>query len=382
MTQATDERSRARAARARTGAARAGALPRGGRRRGLSRELLALGLAFGVCFVSPARAQLGVMAPPSARDERARPDRATTESEAHEPVRLGWGRVAAALAPDKPWILYAELAARLLVVSDEDPANDRSVSYRAVGYWSLLEWLHLVGQVGATQHFVRVEDESGVRLQDVFLGALASQRASVDVFGAPRSLSLVHRAGAYLPTSFDSQQRDLYTALEWVTLARLALLERLGVGARGVLQYRFHRYAEAGGPAGGTLPRLLGEARVFIDYSPLLSARHGRLTVGAEVYGSESVDYAARPQSALEQTRLPAGVDASRVDTTGASASEVFSSPGYGYELYVAYAPPTRGLLASLTFEQGSGLLRHGEPRLFLFHRDEASLTLSLSGTY
>jgi hypothetical protein len=300
---------------------------------------------------------------------------------------LGWGTARAGAR--KRWSVSGEAQLRMLLVSDSDPENDRSLSYRLQGGYELLDWLTLLARAGVDQGFVAEEGESGLGLQDTLLAALAGQTLSLTPLGWDRTLSLRHRLGLYLPTSRESRRQDLYAAPEWLTQARLELVPRVACGLRGVLQYRFHEYAEQSGPGGRTLPRFVVEGLVFIEYSPLVSASLGTLTLGADAYGYESVDYPARPQGSFDDVTLPDGVEVDPEATSGAQASDVYAAPHYGYDLYVNYVPPLAlggdgannfALTASLS--QGGNVLRNGEPRVFFFNRDETVLAFKIAARY
>lgn len=300
---------------------------------------------------------------------------------------LGWGT--ARVGERKRWSVSGEAQLRMLLVSDADPENDRSMSYRAQGGYELLDWLTVLARAGVEQRFVAEEGESGFGLQDTLLAALASQTVALAPIGWERTLSLRHRLGLYLPTSRESRRQDLYAAGEWLTQARIEPIARLACGLRGVLQYRFHEYAEQAGPGGRTLPRFVAEALAFVEYSPLVSASLGTLTLGADAYGYESVDYPARPQGSFDDVTLPDGVVVDPEATSGAQASDVYAAPNYGYDLYVNYVPPLAlggdgannfALTASLS--QGGNVLRNGEPRIFFFNRDETVLAFKIAARY
>jgi hypothetical protein len=299
---------------------------------------------------------------------------------------LGWGSAPA--HSRRRWSVSAEAQLRMLMVSDSDPANDRAMAYRLQGGYEVLDWLTLLARVGVDQRFVAPEGESGVRLQDTLLAALASQSVSLKPLGWERTLALRHRLGLYLPTSFESREQDLYAAPEWLTQARLEPIARIACGLRGVLQYRFHEYAEQAGPGGGTLPRFVAEALAFVEYTPLESRELGVLTVGADAYGYESVDYPAREQGGLAGVTLPQGVDLDPDATGGAEASDVYAAPHYGYDLYVNYVPPIAlgqgrdNFAFTASLEQGGNVLRNGEPRIFFFNRDETVLAFKVAARY
>ncbi|MET0409657.1 MAG: hypothetical protein ABW217_00105 [Polyangiaceae bacterium] len=352
-----------------------------------------LGVALLVALARSAAAQEPPAAAPAQVDTNASEATETAAGASAADVQtgpsLGWGTARA--GERKRWSVSGEAQLRMLLVSDADPSNDRSMSYRVQGGYELLDWLTLLARAGVDQRFVAEEGESGLGLQDTLLAALAAQTVSLAPLGWARTVSLRHRLGLYLPTSRESRRQDLYSAGEWLTQARLEPIARLACGLRGVLQYRLHEYAEQAGPGGRTLPRFVVEGLVFVEYSPLVSTSLGTLTLGADAYGYESVDYPARPQGSFSDVTLPDGVEVDPAATSGAQASDVYAAPHYGYDLYVNYVPPLAlgrddasagnfALTASLS--QGGNVLRNGEPRVFFFNRDETVLAFKVAARY
>ncbi|MEY4545417.1 MAG: hypothetical protein RL685_1612 [Pseudomonadota bacterium] len=283
--------------------------------------------------------------------------------------------------PGKPWRVIADGQYRSLLVTDEDPANDRYLLYRLQGSYFPLSWLSVFARVGLFQRFVATEDESGFRMEDTVLGATAEQPIPLAPWGWQRTLLLSHSLRVYLPTSFASSQQDLYFAGEGSTRAQLRIWGQLVAGVRGTVHYRFHEYAEQAGPGGGTLPRLVVSARPFVEYSPLSSERWGRLTLGADLYGDETVDYPSRDPATLGAATLPPGtLSASRLN--GANSSDSFVTPHYGHDLYAVYTFPNRHVSVVLSLEQNGNVVRYGEPRLYFIHRDQTELALQVSANY
>ena len=186
------------------------------------------------------------------------------------------------ITPDleRPWQVTADVQYRALLVTDDNPANDRRAIYRLQGAYEVLPALFAFVRLGLDQRFVRVDDESGTRFEDIALGAYYVHSLNLSQTGWERSLGLFHRLRFYLPTSFLSQQQDLYTAAEWTSRGRVQIAGRFYAGLVGLLQYRFHEYAEQAGPGGGTLPRFILEGQAFAEWSPTLPDRYGGLTAG------------------------------------------------------------------------------------------------------
>jgi hypothetical protein len=283
---------------------------------------------------------------------------------------------------DKPWRVSAQAQYRSLLVSDEDPANDRFMLYRAGAAYYPLAWLSVFGRVGLNQRFVSVQGESGVRMEDLVLGAAAEQRVSLAPLGWQRELGLSHSFRVYLPTSFTSQQQDLYLAVDWSTRARVQLVSTLFAGVRGSLHYRFHEYAEQAGPGGGTLPRFVVGLAPFIEYSPLVSDKWGTITVGADLMGDETIDYPSRDPADIAASQLPPGTLASDGSIGRSGGSDSFVTPHYGYDVYAAYKPPIPYLSFSVSLEQSGNVVRYGEPRLYFIHRDQTELVLQAAASF
>jgi hypothetical protein len=278
------------------------------------------------------------------------------------------------------WELIGDVQYRQLAVTDQDPANDRRMLYRLQAGYRPLERLDVFLRVGVDQRFVSVDGESGLRFADTAIGASYFHDVPLARLGWDRSLSLFHRFRVFLPTSFESHEQDLYTALEWMTRARVRIVDKLFGGVRGTLLYRFNKYAEQGGPAGATLPRFTAEAALFAEYSPLVSQRYGTVTVGVDLFGDETVHYPGRNPHAIGASELPPGTLASSA-VISADGSETFTAPHYGYDIYGVYAPlPNLFFVASL--EQAGSVLSNGEPRLYAFNRDQTEFVLRGIVTY
>jgi hypothetical protein len=339
----------------------------------LPRVASAADAAFAVAPSSPAAE--AIVADVDTAPEREPEPRATEQTEARD--------LSVQRPINKDWQLLGELQYRTLAVRDEDPANDQRMFYRLQGAYDPLPNLTVFARLGLEQRFVSVEDESGVRMEDTAFGAMYQHSVSVAGPGWQRPVNLLHRLRLFLPTSFQSQQDDLYLAAEWTTRARVRLVDQLFAGVRGLLHYRVNEYAEQAGPGGEALPRFVADALLFAEYSPLVSAEHGTLTVGADIHADATIDYPSRDPASLDPDDLPPGTLGGRTDTIlGAGTSDSFYNPHFGYDLYVLYQPPIEHVLFMASLEQVGNAVRYGESRLFFFHRDETELVLRVVGTY
>jgi hypothetical protein len=251
-------------------------------------------IAFAALVSSP-----GVSAarPPAETDEPASVPKKDQKEEGEEQV-LGARNIATANT-GKPWYIAAEVRFAMLAVTDDTPAGDRSMWYRLSGGYRPLDWLTVFGRLGLDQRFAPTVGESGVRMQDILLGAFATHSVDLAGLGWDRKITFQHRLGFYLPTSFESDLQDLYTAPEYLMQARLRLIDELYFGLTGIMQYRFHKFAEEGGPGGRTLPRFVVAGLAVLEYSPLASKTFGTLTLGGDFYGYEVVDYPAGSRLAV-----------------------------------------------------------------------------------
>jgi hypothetical protein len=347
--------------------------------------LVACALALGLCFAAPARAQNTPPAPAVAVPEAGQAPAVEASSTQTSIPGTDAAREARDLSLQRPehrsWQLVGEVAYRTLLVRDTDPANDQRMTYRMAFSYEPLEHLILSVRGGVQQRFVSVEGESGLRLEDTALSALLQQAVALDGLGWGRSLALVHRARVYLPTSFRSQQDDLLFAAEWMSRARVRLAGQLFAGLRGILQYYAYEYAEQAGLGGLTLPRFVAEGQTFVEYSPLVSAEHGTLTIGADVYVNQTIDYpSGDPGDAVGASLPPGTLDAGSI--RGAGTSETFSSPNLGYDVYLLYQPPIEHVLLTASIGQIGGAMRYGEYRVNLFNRDETELAVGVLLTY
>ena len=284
---------------------------------------------------------------------------------------------------DKPWQVVGEVQYRALALRDEDPANDQRMLYRLQLNYRVAPDLFLSARTGLQQRFVSVEGERGVRLEDTALSALLQQNVELAGLGWDRTLGLTHRLRVYLPSSFRSQQDDLYFSAEWMSRARVRVVDQLFTGLRGVFQYHAHEYAEQSGPGGEALPQFVAEALAFAEYSPLVSATAGTVTLGADVYVDQTFDYPSRDPGSLPAEALPPGtLDARRDTILGEGTTDRFSSPQFGWDVYALYQPPIEHVLVMASLEQVGSAVRYGESRVYLLNRDETEVALRLILTY
>ncbi len=115
------------------------------------------------------------------------------------------------------------------------------------------------------------------------------------------------------------------------------------------------------------------------------------MTLGADAYAYESVDYPARDQGSFSAVTLPDGVEVDPAATSGAQASDVYAAPHYGYDLYVNYVPrlalgdegaSVDNFAFAASLSQGGNVLKNGEPRVFFFNRDETVLAFKIAARY
>ena len=324
--------------------------------------------------------------PPAPSDEpttaggEEKTENAETTEESKDPQLQAARNLALTGAKKKSWSVNARVQFRTLVVTDEDPANGRTMDYRLSANYRPLPWLMLLGRVGLNQQFVAQPDESGVRLQDSLLAGLAFHSVSLEALGLDRKISFMHRLGVYLPTGYQSQLQDLYAAPEWLTQATIPIIPSLTFGVIGLGQYRFHKYAEQAGQQGGTLPRVVLAGLTFLEYSPLQSQTFGTLTLGADFYGYHNVDYPARSQDTFQRGGVPIPIRDEDLD--GEVASDVYQSESFGYDVYLTYLPPVPYFALTVAWEQGAPLIRDGVTYFRAFNRDETTVSVTLTARY
>jgi hypothetical protein len=124
------------------------------------------------------------------------------------------------------------------------------------------------------------------------------------------------------------------------------------------------------------------ELAPFAEYSPLVSDQWGTLTIGADLIGDETWYYPSRDPASIPSSQLPPGTLAGSDGSIAGAGSDNYVTPHYGYDLYVAYAPPIPYLSFMVSLEQSGNVVRNGEPRLYFIHRDQTELALHLVATY
>lgn len=241
-----------------------------------------------------------------------------------------------------------------LVVTDDDPANDRSIQYLLRARGKVFPGGTAVLGIGLNQRFVAEEDDSSLRLSDTLIGF---EWATPVKLSEEKTLSLTHVLWGFLPTSRASSERDLIFAPVWQLRAAMEVLPGLSVGAVPYFRYRFHRYAERAGPTGELNTQLDFGVRGGLDYDLISSKRFGSWSAGLSMGTAYARAYDAR-------------------DPTGQDPW----SQAYDWEVHTFYNP-LPFLLMGLTLQQGAPLLRGGVANAVLFHRDETEWAATLGVT-
>ncbi len=298
-------------------------------------------------------------------------------------AQLGAQNVAIAGGDKRPFFVAGSLQFRTPVINDETPAGERSMNYALTAGFKLAKGWQLLARMSLQQRFVaeggefasppppgtvdfsqfdQTQSDSGFRLGNLNLGAMWFNPVDVEVAGIKRNVFFIHRGMVYLPTSREAQVQSFYLGLEGLTVARTNIIDQLYVAAAGLIQWRGHEFAEQAGPQGGTLPRFVFVGQLALEYLVGLGDL-GTLTIGADINGSETVDYPARDSFQSE------------------NSDAVFVRPGYGYDFYVTWVP-LPFLSAGVAWEQGGNVVRNGIVNTFFFHRDETRLAFSLTARY
>ncbi|MBI2377009.1 MAG: hypothetical protein HYV07_23615 [Deltaproteobacteria bacterium] len=256
--------------------------------------------------------------------------------------------------------LSGSVELRMLAVSDPDPANDRSLGYRATLGYSVFPRALAFVRLGLRQRFVAEEGDSAFRFEDVRLGF--SYAHDLELESLARTLSLTHYARLWLPTSRASQRNDLVTALQVESRELLEIVPRLTLGLNPIGLYRFHAFAEQRGYEGGMNDQLVLSGVLFAEVAIV---EHGDLA-------------------------LSAGVDAHTTYTKKYPSRESYESDrsdqsvwleDYGWDAYISLAYGTH-LTFDISLEHGGPVLRDGIVNLFFTHRDETELVFAITGRH
>lgn len=296
---------------------------------------------------------------------------------------LGAQNVAIAGGGKRPFYLAGTAQFRTPVVTDSDPANDRSMNYGLTAGFHLFKGAQLMARISLQQRFVaesgmlpanlpdgtvdysgfdQTIDDSSLRLGNLNFAFMFVNPVKLDIGDFARDITMIHRGGIYLPTSRQSQVESFYLGVEGLTVARMNVVDQLYVNVAGLAQWRGHEFAERAGPQGTPLPRFAFVGQLALEYLVDLGDL-GSLTFGADISGSETVNYPARDSFESE------------------NSDAVYIRPGYGYDFYVAWVP-LPFLSAGVAWEQGGNVVRNGIVNTFFFHRDETRLAFSVTARY
>jgi hypothetical protein len=294
------------------------------------------------------------------------------------------------LDSDRRWNVGLSAQFRMLAISDEDPANDRSLIWSLFGSYEVVERLRLTARIGVLQRFVatdttqfaggtppaalsaedlaRLEDQSTalkpVRLQDFSLGARYDYDLDPEDVGMEiESLTMSHQLLLYLPTSIISQKRDLLLAPELRSTATLGIVERFSVSVDLSFMYRFHSFAERDGLGTGLNTQLSIGAGLGLAYRVLEDDEIGDIDLGLGGNTTTVKRYPSR--------------EAFEAETS--DQEPWFQS--YGWYLSASYRP-IEAITVSVALEQGGPVLRDGIVNTFLLKREETELVFGVTGRY
>ncbi len=257
----------------------------------------------------------------------------------------------------KQYFLLANMQFRTLAITDDDPANGRSLLYSArAGYTFLKGSLQVFGQIGATQNFTAEEGETGFLFQDVQASAIYMHSVDLKALSIPRKLQLMYLARLFFPTSRASRNQDLYLGTRAAVVARINVLGGLFFRMTGIFDYRFHQFAEREGPGAPLNTQLVAGGAWALDYILMQSSRFGVLLVGADLWTTNAKTYAS-------------------VD------GEFSWRPRFGWDAYVSYSPLAY-LTVGVSLEQGARVLRNGIVNIDAGNRDTTEVALTLTGRY
>lgn len=261
---------------------------------------------------------------------------------------------------DRHWFVSGSLELRMLAISDEDPANDRSMVYAVRAGYGLLPNLSLFAALALNQRFVAEEGESGFLFNDAQLAVNYNQSFTIPLAAlGDHDLSLTHRAGFYLPTSRRSQANDIYLVPEFLERARINLVDRLYLGVDLIGRYQISKYAEGAGPDAPPLTQLLLAGTFAVEYNLLESDKFGFVTVGADLSSIYRVRYAARDST--DQRRW---------------------KQAYGWSLYAVYAPYPWLAVTALLYTGDDVVRADGARRIEFLDRDSSQLIFNVTARY
>lgn len=267
--------------------------------------------------------------------------------------------IAGEVSDARPYSLSLGVQLRTLAVSDEDPANDRGLYYKAELGWKVTDDIRGFIRAGVTHRFVQVGTSPAVRFTDMLIGFGYTTDLEL---AADQKIELAAQLGLYLPTSRVSQRQSLYAAPDLSLGASWAPLDWLSVdmGVHG--NYRFMQFAERAGP-GGTL--------------------NTQLVMGGSL-GLAVIPYKT------DESRVSLGASVSTNLRKRYEAADVFESPNsdavywdqfYGWSLFAAWSP-LKWLTATVALEQGGPVVRDGVVNVFFTKLEETELVVGLAARY
>ncbi len=269
--------------------------------------------------------------------------------------------------PPKRWRVIARVIAARNVVVDEDPQNDTFAQWIAGGEVDLpapLRGFYATAFVAVNQSFYPEPEESALQVADPLLAIGYRHSIGLDALGLEnQSVMMVHRGGVFLPLSRTSEAQDLQAELDWITALRWAPVGGSLVGFNLRNQYRFHRYAERAGTAGGLndrmsfLAALVGQQQLY-EHSLL-----GQFFAQGSLGSRYTLRYPSRDEFEAETS----------------DQAPWFQS--WLWSLGAAWVPSPYASV-TLSVGQDSPLLRQGVFSTAFADREELRWELTLTGTY
>lgn len=264
----------------------------------------------------------------------------------------------------RPWRLFAQSAFVWNVVRDDDPANDAGAAWLLGGEVDLpvrVAGAFATAFVGLSQSFNPEPDESPVQPLDSLVAVGYRHSVGLDALGLPgKSALLIHRAGAFVPTSRRSRRQSLYVAADWLTAGRFFLGHGTMAGFNLRTQYRFHQYAERAGLQGGLNERWNVQASLLARQTVWSDARLGQVLA----QGSTGTRY---------RLRYP-----SRAGFESETSDRAPRFQDWTWGLGLIYVP-TPHLNVSLAVGQDTALRQQGFVRADFADREELEWTLALT---
>lgn len=270
----------------------------------------------------------------------------------------------------KNYRVMTRLQYRMLTVVDDTPLNDNQLRYILGGEYDLpVEGLYVSTWWGLVRDFVKVGDQSTVRMLNASVGVGYNHDVSLSRTGWDRDINFYHTFDFYLPTSrVNPGEQDLYLGFDWLTAIRLRVVHRMTMGFNLGMGYDFMEHNGPPGPGAGQYDRLKFNGAFVIQEGIIAHPRWGSLVVRGIVGLSYILSYPSTQEYEAEM-----------------SDQNIWRQE-YFWGLRLSYTP-IRYVSIDIGLEHGTpvdgiDVLREGVAQTADGIRDELELVFSLWGRY